>query len=863
VKTLLPLFLSLSLVAGLAQAQTTECYSWENGATVLGTYLPEYMYLANTDAEAYDGSHSLEIYETGGTGTPQAYVAWIDGLQVGDSVYAIIQTLDLITSNPSLRIWGHWTPVGGDVNSYHSSASGNSTYSGGESWVPLDYTFVVPDNDEIGGLVVEIRPYNGTPWTGSNWVDNLCVTAPDHATIHFPGGGQLPIVSDVYHRALLPVPAEAATVFANAADADGTVENVTLYWRVDGGNETAVAMSLVSGETYSGVIPGQSSGAVVEYYVEAEDNDGLVGRSPSVGYYGYTVAPETITPIALIHDDYATYEGTVVMVQGQVYIPGDYRADGTTVAAYIQDTGDRGLNVFGTIRSTGMDLLNDLDHIVKVSGTVSKYGTTVQITNYEVELVSTGNPPLTPVVLSTGGAALPANEGSYIGTTGPITAIATTGGTNPAHNFTIDDGSGPVVIRVDDDLAPDMPTWQIGEVLVAAGAGGSFETDGQIIVGLASDLINQGSGADTTPPTLIWAVLTQPTQVTLQFSEAIDVETGQDQNYEVYQTANPQITVTVTGAVVQADPSVVVLTLASSIAGTPHTVRINNVEDLAGNPIEPNTTAPIQELPTLPEIIITEIMQNPFILPDADGEWFEIYNAGSTAVDMDGWTIQDDGTDSHVIDNGGPLVINPGEYQVFVRNATVMAGEGVTAFYQYAGFTLGNSDDEIVLIDTFGREVDRIMYDGGPVWPNPNGASMQWVGWGDRTDGSKWVTNGPVFGSGDLGTPGAVNDFVPTDAPVPSLATALGANYPNPFNPFTNFSFSLERDARVELVVFDLRGRKVRTVVDTQLSAGNYVNAFAWDGRDDQGRPATSGTYFYRLTTDDGFSQSRKMLLVK
>ena len=80
------------------------------------------------------------------------------------------------------------------------------------------------------------------------------------------------------------------------------------------------------------------------------------------------------------------------------------------------------------------------------------------------------------------------------------------------------------------------------------------------------------------------------------------------------------------------------------------------------------------------------------ILADTAGEWFEIRNAGAAAVDLNGWTIMDTGLDSHVIDNGGPLVINPGEYKVIGVDAATMLGEGVTLFYQYAGVLLSNGD---------------------------------------------------------------------------------------------------------------------------------------------------------------------------
>lgn len=674
---------------------------------------------------------------------------------------------------------------------------------------------------------------------------------------------QDPDVANVYHRSLLPVPGESATVYADATDSDGTVTEVRLYWQVNGAGATSAAMALSEGSTYAGTLPGAADGSLVEYYVQATDNDGLFARSPAAGFYGYTVAPETITSIAAVHADSLGFAGDVVMVQGQVYIPGNYKADGTSVSAYIQDTGGRGLNVFGTSRSTGAALLNATGNVVKVTGTAFWFGTTVELINYEVELVSSGNTPLLPVLQATGAAAAAANEGSYVAAVGPIVAISATTGTNPAHNFTINDGSGPVVVRVDDDLVPGLDAWLVGDELEAAGAGGTFAGDGQIIAGLGADLVNNGQGPDVTPPTLTAAALNGSVEVLLQFSESVGQSTAEVAgNYEVYRTAAPGNAVAVVSAVRQADTSRVLLTVAASLSGTPHTVRVNNVQDLAGNPIATNTTAPISEVEPMAEIVITEVMQNPLILPDADGEWFEIHNAGTSAVDINGWEIMDLGLDSHIIDNGGPLVINPGDYRVIGANAAAMAGEGVTLFYQYANIALGNTEDELILVDALARVVDVVVWDGGPVWPDPTGASMAWLGTGDNGDGSTWTTSTVVFGNGDKGTPGAANGGA-SGVPPPSFATRLGANRPNPFNPGTKFSFTLERDAHVSLAVFDLRGHLVRSLVDQRLPAGDYDGVFAWDGRDEQGRAATSGTYFYRLTTDGSFSESRKMTLLK
>ena len=689
-------------------------------------------------------------------------------------------------------------------------------WDGGPSWPDPTGASMMWDETTDDNNVAENWSTSDTPF-GSG----------DFGTPGAPNGGVplvKPDVYNVYHRSILPEPAETVTVYADATD-DGTITGVDLYVQVNGGGFTSSAMSLVSGDTYSGTIAGGLLGDVVDYYVAATDNDAQTTTNPydaPVGYYSYTVADETITPIATIHADSLGYVGTPVMIQAQVYIPGDYQADGTSVSAFVQDGSGRGMNIYGTTRVTGETLLNDTSAIVKISGYAYWFGTTVELTNYEVEPVSTGNPVLTPTTLSTLDAAAPSNEGTYIATSGPITVIETTGGDNPCYNFTINDGSGDVVIRVDEDLAVGMDTWLVGDALVAAGAGGAYYGVGQIKVGLASDLVNNGQGPDLTPPVLVSAELTAATEVTLQFDDNIDPVTGSNAaNYEVYETATPANTIAVSSAVVQVDDTYVVLTLAASASGTPHTVRVNDVQDTDGNPIVDDSTMAIFEAVSGGDIIITEIMQNPAYLYDSDGEWFEVYNAGASAVDMNGWTIKDAGTNVHVIDNGGPLVINPGEYKVFALNAASMTAEGVSVFYEYVGITLANGDDEIILLDGTMTEIDNIAYDGGPIWPDPNGRSMQYGGVGERTDGANWGDTGPVFGTGyDRGTPGAVNDIA-SAVPEADLFTSLGRNYPNPFNPKTSFSFTLKTDDRVKLSVYDMRGREIATVVDADLRAGD------------------------------------------
>jgi M6 family metalloprotease-like protein len=91
-------------------------------------------------------------------------------------------------------------------------------------------------------------------------------------------------------------------------------------------------------------------------------------------------------------------------------------------------------------------------------------------------------------------------------------------------------------------------------------------------------------------------------------------------------------------------------------------------------------------------------------------------------------------------------------------------------------------------------------------------------------------------------------------------AFTLSQNYPNPFNPMTTISFTVPGRNKVTLDVYDLRGRRVRGLLDKFVMPGYY--SVQWDGRDDSGRKMASGVYFYRLEAGEEVL-TRRMLLVK
>lgn len=88
----------------------------------------------------------------------------------------------------------------------------------------------------------------------------------------------------------------------------------------------------------------------------------------------------------------------------------------------------------------------------------------------------------------------------------------------------------------------------------------------------------------------------------------------------------------------------------------------------------------------------------------------------------------------------------------------------------------------------------------------------------------------------------------------------LTQNQPNPFSPETRMAFTMPEEGRVELRVYSVDGRLVRTLIDERLPAGPHTAT--WDGRDESGRTVASGVYFCALAAL-GIEENLKMLVVR
>ncbi|MDE2743087.1 MAG: CotH kinase family protein [Gemmatimonadota bacterium] len=221
-------------------------------------------------------------------------------------------------------------------------------------------------------------------------------------------------------------------------------------------------------------------------------------------------------------------------------------------------------------------------------------------------------------------------------------------------------------------------------------------------------------------------------------------------------------------------------------------------------------------------------------------DWFELYNASDEPIDLAGFVMADDLTDkSKRTPFPDGTVIEVGEFLQIELDK-----DG------WPGFALGR-DEELGIWTADGTLVAQVDWEKG-----------------QADEGTSWARLPNITGefqTVDTPTPGAPNE-IPTaiaeqTAGVPE-AFRLQGNWPNPFNASTTIAFDVERTVPVHLVVYDVLGRRVRTLYGGEtLTAGHYRTS--WNGRDDEGRQAASGVYLYQLIAGADFTAVGRMALIR
>ncbi|RMD48919.1 MAG: T9SS C-terminal target domain-containing protein, partial [Ignavibacteria bacterium] len=242
-------------------------------------------------------------------------------------------------------------------------------------------------------------------------------------------------------------------------------------------------------------------------------------------------------------------------------------------------------------------------------------------------------------------------------------------------------------------------------------------------------------------------------------------------------------------------------------------------------------------------------------------DWLELYNRMDFEVSISGWKLSD-ANFSNAFEFPQGLLIPAQGYFVVCRDTASFDSlfPGIKNRIGNLSFNLSNGGEYIQLVDPSGNIVDSLTYDDKAPWPTEpdgNGPTLELVDpFADNSIPANWDA------STGHGSPGIENTTTTLKEEYTKLSFDLRQNYPNPFNPATNIEYTIPLSengkytvSNVKLVIYDILGKEVKTLVNEKQSPGIYRVRF-------DGGNLSSGIYFYRLTFDK-FAETKKMILLK
>jgi hypothetical protein len=244
------------------------------------------------------------------------------------------------------------------------------------------------------------------------------------------------------------------------------------------------------------------------------------------------------------------------------------------------------------------------------------------------------------------------------------------------------------------------------------------------------------------------------------------------------------------------------------------------------------------------DLVINEFLaSNDTTVADPHGEfddWVELYNNSDETISLNGYYLSDDLEDLTKWTFPDTFIVANGYLIIWADDDEGQIGLHANFKLSASGESIVLTDPDLEIIDeyTFGEQTTDISMGR---YPNGTGDFIEMT---------------PTFAAENVEGIVGVDDIYPAQ-----LCTLLKGNHPNPFNPTTTISYSLKEDLKVSLNIYNIKGQKVKTLINEMIPAGEH--SVVWNGKDSNNKPVASGIYFYKLNVIDKTEAVKKCLLLK
>ena len=243
------------------------------------------------------------------------------------------------------------------------------------------------------------------------------------------------------------------------------------------------------------------------------------------------------------------------------------------------------------------------------------------------------------------------------------------------------------------------------------------------------------------------------------------------------------------------------------------------------------------------------------------GDWVELHNPTDASMDMGNWIFKDE-DDGHIFSIPDATILDSGDFLVLSEDTASFTAmfPDVNQFVGNLNFGFEGGGELLRLYNSNNALVDTVSYNDADPWPQEpdgNGPTIELIHpFQDNAMAENWAA------SEGYGTPGSVNSVYLVHEYEPNLPTQFHVinNYPNPFNPSTTITYELVREQKINISIFDMLGRQVKTLVNEKQTAG--LKRMSWNATNNLGKPVAGGVYLCSIMAGES-RKSIKMVLLK